>query len=387
MSATLDRPHRAVLPRLVLATSLLEVQFWFPVWLFFLLDRGFSLTEAVLADGIFRFTVVAAEVPLARVADRVGRRRTMLVLAAGHVGVFLAISAVHGLADLVVVWILWGLVWALASGASGAYLYDLAGSGQIPHRPERALAAMRASAAAATLISIVMAGHLYARDVALPFIVTAVLALAALLVVATLPEVTVTRERVHVRLREVYGSAHLRALTTAAGLVLLFGWSTQVLFQPLSAEQSWSATTTGRIFAAFAFSGMVGHVLSTQWRGQWRTTLLLAWATMVAAVAALAVSPGGWAVAAMALLGLSAAFAGTSLESRLLAATPLQARATALAVVSALAGVGIGLARPALGIVTDHHTTTAAFALWAVCGVALTLPLVVSLRRAGGGPG
>lgn len=382
MSARHDRTGRGVLARLVAANALLEVQFWFPVWLFFLLDRGFTLTQAVLADGLFRFTVVAAEIPLGRWADRLGRRRTYVLLAAASTLVFLAVTAVHDLTTLLVVWICWGLVWALASGAAGAYLYDLAASGQIGGRPERGLALMRACAAAATLVSIVLAGHLYARSIALPFFATAALASVAFALALTLPAVTSTSTAPVLRLREAYGSSRLRALTGAAAVVLLFGWSTQVLFQPLSAERGWGYTTTGWVFAFFALSAMLGHAASTQWRERLTASVLTAWGAMVGAVALLAVASGAGTMAAMALLGFSAAFAGTSLESRLLEQAPSRARATVVGVVSALAGVGIGVARPGLGIITDHHTTGVAFAVWACCGVAMTVPLVLWLRRA-----
>src|SRR5690606_19771156 len=127
---------------------------------------------------------------------------------------------------------------------------------------------------------ILLAGHLYSRDIALPFFATAGLAIVALVLALTLPPVAASRSTPVLRLREAYGSSRLRALTGAAALVLLFGWSTQVLFQPLSAERGWGYSTTGWVFAFFTLSAMVGHAVSTQWRERLVLSVLTAWGAM-----------------------------------------------------------------------------------------------------------
>ena len=38
--------------RFGIIVTALEVQFWFPVWLLFLLDRGFTIGQAALADAV-----------------------------------------------------------------------------------------------------------------------------------------------------------------------------------------------------------------------------------------------------------------------------------------------------------------------------------------------
>src|SRR5690606_20787635 len=71
---------------------LLEVQFWFPLWLIYLKDLGFSITIAVLADGVFRLVVVGAELPLGILADRLGRKRTYLLVCGLAAVTFAAIT-------------------------------------------------------------------------------------------------------------------------------------------------------------------------------------------------------------------------------------------------------------------------------------------------------
>ena len=55
-----------------------DFQLWIPVWIVFLtVDQGFSLTEVLIAEGLFLVAVVLLEVPTGAVADRYGRSRSL----------------------------------------------------------------------------------------------------------------------------------------------------------------------------------------------------------------------------------------------------------------------------------------------------------------------
>ena len=47
------------LPRLALAFVFLQMPFLFPIWVLFLLDRGLSFTEIIIADMIFYGSIMA----------------------------------------------------------------------------------------------------------------------------------------------------------------------------------------------------------------------------------------------------------------------------------------------------------------------------------------
>jgi len=94
------------------------------VWVLFLLDRGFSLAQAGIAEGVFHITSMIFEVPSGMAADLFGRKRTLIL--SGMVGVCGAIlMAMDGWAGFIYC----GMVFSalslnLASGTEEALIYD-----------------------------------------------------------------------------------------------------------------------------------------------------------------------------------------------------------------------------------------------------------------------
>lgn len=94
------------------------------VWVFFLLQRGFSLAEAGIAEGVFHCVSMICEIPSGMISDTVGRKRT-LVLA----GLVSALSGVCMIVTEFFPLILVGmglnaLSYNLVSGTREALTYD-----------------------------------------------------------------------------------------------------------------------------------------------------------------------------------------------------------------------------------------------------------------------
>ena len=49
------------------------------VWVLFLLGRGFSLTQAGLAEGFFHMVSMCCEIPSGMLSDMIGRRKTLIL--------------------------------------------------------------------------------------------------------------------------------------------------------------------------------------------------------------------------------------------------------------------------------------------------------------------
>ena len=98
---------------------------WMPIWMIYMLDgRGMSLTQIGMMEAIFWITVVVAEVPTGAVADRWGRRVSLML---GGFGFALA-SVLFAFADsfmiLTISYLLMGVSMTLFSGAGHALLFD-----------------------------------------------------------------------------------------------------------------------------------------------------------------------------------------------------------------------------------------------------------------------
>lgn len=96
-----------------------------PIWVLYLRDeRGFSMTQITFLEVPLFLVIVFAEVPTGAVADRYGRRISLVLASA-----ILAVSMyVYGVADDYALILVSNLAWALAfsfrSGADTAMLYD-----------------------------------------------------------------------------------------------------------------------------------------------------------------------------------------------------------------------------------------------------------------------
>ncbi len=369
---------------------LLEVQFWFPVYLIYLLDLGFPLTTAVLADAVFRLVAVACEFPVGVIADRIGRRRAYLALAGGSVVTFAAITQVDSLRTLFGAWILWGVVWALSSGAANAYLYELCLQDEREISPAKAFGLMRVVGNLAVLASLLAAGYLYEADPRLPFAITAVLAAVAFLLALTLPEIA-AGPRVSSTLRSVVadlrGAIAIRGVRWAVwlgALLLLFGWSARILFQPLALELHMSTRATGWMYAAFAAASVLGGLaagyVGTAHR---RSALVAAFVLVLAALVATSQTAELGPFLFLPALGLGYTLGTTVLDIFTNEVTPQPVRATVFGLVACLGGLGIAVARPGLGVLADGRSVPYAFGAWAVAGVLLLALAAPGIRRMG----
>ena len=50
------------------------------VWVVFLLQRGFSIAQVGIAEGVFHMVSMCCEIPSGMVADLIGRKRTLFRL-------------------------------------------------------------------------------------------------------------------------------------------------------------------------------------------------------------------------------------------------------------------------------------------------------------------
>ena len=375
---------RRWLVRFGASQAMLDVQFWFPLWFIFLLDRGFSFAEAAAADAIFRIGVVVLELPMGALADRIGRQRAYLVLCGLTAVTFLAITLVRSFPVLIAVWLVWAVQWALASGLGAAISYDLAS--QLPAGTRRRVfARLRAASAAGVLASLATAGALYRLHPSVPFLLTAGLAVCAGLLASTIPRLEEVSRRAGWGLRDQLGwvgqmltGRRTGLLFGLAAVYLLLTWSIQILYQPLALELGLGLNATALMFTACAVTGMLGTLAAAHWAQSSAWPAQLACGAVVAALCfAIGVWPALTATVFLPLLAMASAFGWTLTEYSVTDAVDHRFRATALSLVSVLAGVGIAIARPSLLIGAERTSASIAAGWWGISAFVLTGLLVV----------
>lgn len=165
------------------------------VWVIFLLERGFSLAEAGIAEGVYHITSMIFEVPSGMAADLFGRKRTLLL--SGIVGMCSAIlMTLEGWKGFVYCSMIFSaLSLNLASGTEEALVYDSLLEAGCEVRYKRAWANIsviaRTASAAACLASpiAIMIGFRYT------YYISAVLYLCTILFVLPVREPAVTEKQ------------------------------------------------------------------------------------------------------------------------------------------------------------------------------------------------
>ena len=367
--------------RFGIIVTALEVQFWFPVWLLFLLDRGFTIGQAALADAVFRIVATIGEVPAGWLSDRIGRKKSLYLTLVGTAVTFFLIAAVTTMPGLILAWTVWGVLWALVSGLLTAYGWELGHDS--PEGGAEYVRVRRICAAIAMLVSLVSAGSLYEVSMTLPFTLTAVLALAVIPLAVSLPDVSATQQhqaRVPVRAALTGG---MRTAIAAGAIVLVAGWSIQMVFQPLGLEVGLSPANISFLFAGFAVAQLVGAWLVGRIRWDRDTVLVLS----VAGIALMCfgvLAPGlhqSVALLSLVTLGLFYAVGTTYCDIWVSELSTAKNRAMMLSLVSLTGGIVMVGTRPLLGLIADAWDAHAAFGVWAAVCAALTFALWVVLKR------
>ena len=153
----------------LLATSYLYV----PIFMLFQVSRGLTFFESLVLGGIFSAVVIAVEVPTGVFADRIGRRRSMLLGALAMVASCLIAAAAHSFAAFAVAEALGALSIALCSGADSAYLFDFLSEHDRVHEYGRRESTASAWHLMGSAVAFAGGGLLAQIDLALPYLVTA----------------------------------------------------------------------------------------------------------------------------------------------------------------------------------------------------------------------
>ena len=248
----------------LLATSYLYV----PIFMLFQAERGLSFFDRLALGGLYSAVIIAVEVPTGVLADRVGRRRSMLYGALAMVAACLVAVRAHGLPAFAVAEALAALSMALCSGADSAYLYDLlAAHGRAAEyaRRESAASAWHLVGSAAAFAG---GGLLAQLDLAAPYLATAAVAAAAALVAwrmrddrggflgAAGPDLGLRRlalgpwwQQMAAAIGEVGRSGRLLWLVGYSAVVFALLRATVYVYQPYLAERGLGTTAIGALFA------------------------------------------------------------------------------------------------------------------------------------------
>jgi MFS family permease len=244
----------------LLATSYLFV----PIFMLFQADRGLSFFERLALGGIYSAVVIAVEIPTGVFADRLGRRRSMMLGALMMVASCLLAVIARDFVTFAIAESLAAVSMALCSGADSAYLFDLLLEHDRVHEYGRRESAASAWHLVGSAIAFAGGGMLAQIDLSLPYLVTAGVASIAAVVASMLdddhPRVVGGHEPARLVMRSwgTQMSAAIRDVTSNGRLVWLIGYSAVVfmllratiyLYQPYLEQRGLGPIGIGLLFA------------------------------------------------------------------------------------------------------------------------------------------
>ncbi|MCP4763891.1 MAG: MFS transporter, partial [archaeon] len=175
--------------KLGFAFFLIQFQFWFPIWVIFLLDRGISFLEVIIADVVYNSAVIFFEFPLGMLGDRLGRKKSYSLGAIIWAITFITMILTHNFYILLLCWIFWAMALAMISGTDKAYIYEMIVQTGNLDKSSYIFGYFTSIQNLAFLISHFLAGYLYEINSNLPIFLNAILYLIAVLIILTIPRI------------------------------------------------------------------------------------------------------------------------------------------------------------------------------------------------------
>ena len=348
----------------LLATSYLYV----PIFMLFQASRGLTFFERLALGGIFSAVVILVEVPTGVFADRIGRRRSMLLGALAMVASCLIAARAHSFGAFAVAEALGALSIALCSGADSAYLFDFLREHDRVHEYGHRESTASAWHLMGSAVAFAGGGLLAQIDLALPYLVTAgVAAIAAVVACMLHDDRPVTDDRlpagivmrswrgqIAAALGEVAKNPRLAWIVGYSAVVFVLLRATVYLYQPYLHDRGLGPVSIGLLFAGVYVIASVVAYRTYQLRHRFGDEALLWSLLAVLAVSFVGLAGAGAGPWMLALLVVQAIANGlySPLTKPLLNAeiTDSRRRAAVLSVESMARRAAMGLFAPLVGL-------------------------------------
>jgi MFS family permease len=375
---TMKRTVASNIPRYFIYTALKGFGFglFVAVWVIYLQQqRGLSLSQAALIDVTFFVAAALAEVPTGIVADRFGRKTSMVAGAALMSLGVLGWTFAPTLPLIMLAYVAMGVGITFLSGAEDAFFYETL---QVTGRGDdytRLLGRVSAIFPGALALGSVASGLLAAIDVLLPFLIAGLVLLLTLGIVLTFTEPQ-TEKTSGGQAQPSFGQvlrqslALLRARPTLRypilylAIVPLASFMIESVFvQPQALALGVPLAGIGVIVMAVQLTNMLGSAWSERVRSRFGEGRVLYTAPMVICsslmlLAAFQVLP---ALLLIAVMGFLTAVVRPMLVSRIQEELSDDIRATMLSMQSLTFTIVAAVSQPSLGAIADHWGLPAAY--------------------------
>lgn len=346
---------------------LMNFQLWWPIWVVYLQkERGLSLTRITLLDVPFFLLVVVAEIPTGAIADRFGRRISLML---GSLMFSVAVF-VFGIAEsypvILISYTAWGLGLTFQSGADAAILYDSLKAIDREEDFQKINSRLWAMTSAAVLVAILIGAPIAAAtSFSTVIVASAAISLFAVPVALSMHEPRAEPGSEHEHyfqtvangIRDAWRQPALRYIIIFSGLLNAATFAPLIFVQPFLSEHNVGTGDLGLWQAPVRGAGVVAALLVHQFVS--RAGQRIAFFSMPIAIAVAMFSLAGidslWTYAVFLGVGMVAGMQNPVLATYVNRRIPSERRATMLSVQSLIASFLLAGMEPLSGVLADAY--------------------------------
>lgn len=367
----------------------LKFDLWFAVVPLFFLDKGFNLTQFTLAGSIWYISNLLFEVPAGSLADRLGKKVSMLVaLLSLSLSLFI-LAFSQSFFHVFTAYVLWGFSASFETGTYTAFLYDSLKSSRKEGDFRKVMGRVSALTIIAAALGSIASGYLGSVDLSLPIKINASipLLLSPFLLFFREPKVANVREPtylLHIKKSVRYISGHklVACLVLYTSILGAGVWALHSFYQPLLDSFGVPVERIGVLYSTFRLAGAAGAYLADPFYGAvGKISVYLVPLFLVSSVLSISWLTTPWIVAVFIFLNFFISGIYPPILSALLNENlPSGKRATIISFRSLLHSLFSSSINPALGRVADLFSLSMAFRSAGV-GIFLSMSLIVVMLR------
>ena len=389
-----EMAYEANIKKSYLFRFLMEFQLWWPIWVIYLQkQRGLSLTQITLLDTPFFFLIVLAEVPTGAIADRFGRRWSLMLGSA----LFAVAVFIFAIADnyllILVSYGAWGLGLTFQSGADIALVYDSLKAVGREDDFQKINSRLTALKSAGVLVAILIGAPIAeATNYSFPIMLSAGIALLAVPVAFSMHEPSnraQASEEHYIQtlitgIRESWQRPSLRYIILFSGILVTATFSPLVFQQPFLGHHGVATGNLGLWQAPVRGAGIIAALMAHQFVGRTgqKGALFALPVFLVVSNFALAGIDHAGAASAFLGMGLVAGLQPPIIATYINKRIPSERRATILSVQSVVATGILAIGQPIGGLLADQFGLRTMFFVFGAITLSLAFPILLLWVRA-----
>ncbi len=372
---------------------LCSMNFVMPMFMLFLIDKGLSGVQIMVTQGACTAVELLLTVPSGAFADKVGRKRTLIISTMLYAAAFTAYGYSNTFIQILLAEVVFAASSALFHGTGEAFLYDALAEAKQEKKYKKVLGTSYAIQSVFMGIAAVAGGLMAKYDLALPFLTSALPVSLSMIPLFFLkePKRSKPTERYWPLIRDscrfVAKNRRLRNIFYFSAVMTVVGFGTWMMFQPLLINMGLKVEYLGFAMMAMSMVHGLGNKLSERFEKRFGhlDLLLVFTGARILILSLIWLGTGYYIILWGLLLDLVGGIAWPIISELVNSHAKAETRATVMSLSSMSGTLAFTLMSPIIGLVMDVYDEKAVILMMVILlivyGLRQTLVLLVSRMR------